>query len=386
MSTIFSTSTNITMYQLIGAFPKANTENLFEIISERLSRFAFQDITETADEFSAGWVQTDDSQATAFSSPAFTWVDNFLFFSLRYDSRKVPAANLKQEISDREAAWLEDKPNFRRPPKQVRAEIKESAKLALLIKTLPVPKVFDAVIDMDKSVLYLLTTSRKEVDLFEKLLPKTFEGYELHLVPFVPYTFATDILKPHPILVEKLAAANQATTGHLIDLMKSNLWIGTGFLLWLVSGQTETILPDISAWIDDRIVLTGAGEDGNPQKVVLTGALGERMATLKSAIRDGKRISEATIYFEDGNSGYQWRFTLDALTFNIKSMKCPPVKVERGELADDTSERQGVMLFRIATMQDAINDLSSCLYLFLADRLQDQWATVDESITEWLEG
>lgn len=381
MSNITSASTNVSIFQILGTLPDA--DSLFSVVSIRVAALAFKNISEEATESSVGWVNVEDHNAAVFNSPAFLHIDKYLFLSLRKDTRKVPAAVLKQACVDREAAWLQNNPatKLKRPPKRTREEIKEAAKLDLLKKTLPVPKVFDAVINVETQIVYLLTTSTKEVELFTEMFKRTF-GEGLTLSPLTPWSICSGGVSP--LDADKLNELNRATTDSYLDLIKSNEWIGEDFLLWLISGHAEGSIPGVSAWIDDKVILVGSSDSGELQKVALTGPVGQRMATLKSAINDGKQIAEATIHMED-NDGNAYKLTLDGRTFWFKGLKCPTAKMTEEDLTDEVSERQAEMLYRVAGIQDAIKYLlQKHLTAFLDARL-NRWEIVQSNVHDWIE-
>lgn len=343
MSTIFSSSTNFMMLKVTGDLP--GPEALFPFLSESLRKFAFRDISETLDEQFVGWVQVDDHTATGFDSPEYVWIDKFVFLALRKDVRRVPGAVLKQEIADREAAWLEEHPDLRRAPKKVREDIKESAKLALLDKTLPTPKLLHAVWDTEAGAMYLLTASNADLDLFLGLFCKTFEGLGIHAV--TPFDIAGAAVSDSFPLLEKFAAANQSTTGSYLDLVKSNSWIGRSFALWLL--DDGGVVPGVSAWVGDKLVLAGDGK-----KVVVSGPIDENITTIRSALDEGKFLADITVMIED-NDGNTWKLGLNTDTFWFKGVKCPSVLLERDE---NVPERQADMLLRIGMLRKML------LYLF----------------------
>jgi len=183
---------------------------------------------------------------------------------------------------------------------------------------------------------------------------------------------------------DKLNELNRATSEAYLDVIKSNEWISKDFLLWLISGHTEGSIPGVSAWVDDKVILIGSNDSGELQKVTLSGTLTNRLATLKSAIKDGKQIAEATIHMED-NDGNAYKLTLDGRTFWFKGLKCPTAKMLREEGADEMPEMQAAMLYRVAGIQDAIKYLlSSHLMAFLDARL-NRWGIVRDNVNEWVE-
>lgn len=381
MSNILSASTNVSVLKIQGALPDA--DSIFAVVSSSLDRLAFKNILEGTTESSVGWVQVNDHNATDFNSPAFLHIDKYLFLSLRKDTRKVPAAVLKQECVDREAAWLQNNPatKLKRPPKRTREEIKEAAKLDLLKKTLPVPKVFDAVINTETQIVYLLTTSTKEVDLFTEMFKRTF-GEGLTLSPLTPWSMCSGGVSR--LDADKLDELNRATSEAYLDVIKSNEWIGEDFLLWLISGHAEGSVQGVSAWIDDKVILTGFNDSSELQKVSLIGPLTNRMATLKSAIKDGKQIAEATIHMED-NDGNSYKLTMDGRNFWIKGLKCPTAKMTEQDLTDEVSETQAAMLYRVAGISDTIKHLLQKHLMEFLDARLNRWGIVQSNVHDWIE-
>lgn len=381
MSNITSASTNVSFFKILGTLPDA--DSIFSVVSSSLDRSAFKNISEGATESSAGWVQVNDHNATDFNSPAFLHIDKFLFLSLRKDTRKIPAAVLKQECVDREAAWMGDHAaaNLKRPPKRTREEIKEAAKLDLLKKTLPVPKVFDAVINVETQIVYLLTTSTKEVELFTEMFKRTF-GEDLTFRPLTPWSMCSGGVSR--LDADKLDELNRTGSDAYLDVIKANEWIGEDFLLWLISGHAEGSVQGVSAWINDKVILTGFNDSSELQKVSLSGPLTNRMATLKSAIKDGKQIAEATIHIED-NDGNAYKLTLDGRTFWFKGLKCPTAKMTEENLADEMSERQAAMLYRVAGITDAIKYLLQKHLTEFMDARLNRWGIVQSNVHDWIE-
>lgn len=357
MSTIFSSSTNLTLFRVDGTIP--GSQELFPVFAGALARLAFKDIFETLDEQSTGWVQPDDYTATGFSDPTHIWIDRYVFLSVRKDTRRVPGAVLKQEISAMESKWLESHPQLKRPPKQVREDIKDTARLSLLAKTLPVPKVLHAVWDTQRGLMYVLSASQSEVELFCELFGRTFEGFGL--LRLAPFDIAAGAVSSSLPLCKKLAAANQSTSGFLLDLINSNVWIGRGFANAIL--EQEIAVPGVSVYVGNKICLSGDGK-----KAVFSGAIDENLVGVRAAISEGRQISDITVCLEN-NDGQLWQFQLNTETFQMKGIKCPPAVIDPS--GDDATEVQATMLLRIGSIQSLLEQLiGMCLREYLGEVLK----------------
>lgn len=357
MSLITSSSLNVSVFTVSGCLP---SEDLFLFLSSNLIRFGFKDISDTNDEQSLGWVHVEDKTRSSFSSPEFLHVNEYVFLSVRKDTRKVPAAVLYQECVDREAAWLKNKANeyIKRPPKKTRDEIKESAKLDLLKKTLPVPKVFHAIWNTQLQQLIVLSTSNSDVDMFVDLFHKTFES--MHLVEQVPFAWANSAVILSTKMHGKLNEYNQATSDSLLDLINSNKWLGQEFALWLLSSPMA--IQGLSVWADEKITLCG-----DNKKAVFSGSIPENMGAIRAAIAEGKRISDIVVNIET-NDGLVFKANLNTETFHLKGVKLPPVKSDYMDRAEDMLQAE--YLLRTSLLNDVIGHMfRSCLFEFLSSYL-----------------
>lgn len=368
MSTLLSSSINVSVFSVHG-LPPLRSDEIFAFMQAELQRFAFRGISDTSEEQSIGWVQIEDRMQTGFESPAYVLIDKFAFLSLRKDVRKVPAAVLKQEVADRSAAWLSEHPNMKRPPKRVREEIADAAKLHLLGKTLPVPKVLDAAWNIESGLLYVLSASQSELDLFCDMFHRTFDG--VSLLEYVPYERALGAAAADRNVVDAVIAANRATSGALIDVMHSNIWIGQNLALWFMTGTA--MVPDVSVWVDDKVALSGEG-----RKAVFSGSVDNNLVALRSSVTEGNSVSDVVVHMEHSD-GDIWRFNLNTETFRMRSVKFPAAKIDYHE--DAIEERQATMLCRVDSLQRLMSCFHACLFKFLRGRLTS--GDVMAAIEEW---
>ncbi len=178
---ILSSSLSLTRYRIAGDI----ADDYWSEIPDRLKKFKFKDIDQSADERSFGWTSFDDMLDTAWSLGT-PHKAHYLVFALRLDTRRIPPAVMKKHFRmalDKAKIELGEKGQKFLSRDQKR-EIKENVALKLFARTLPIPAVFDVVWDTSDNVVYLGSTSPKIKELFLDLFTNTFE---LHPEPQTPY-------------------------------------------------------------------------------------------------------------------------------------------------------------------------------------------------------
>ena len=383
---ILSNTVSICQFRVVGDIPAGD---LFPWVTERLTRHGFTSIDQGAAEQSIGWVHMDDHRESDFAAPAASWRDHYVALALRRDYRHIPAALLRAHLKNAENEYLAANPGYNRVPKQKREDLREAVRGSLLARTLPIPSVYDAVWDTRTNLLTLATLGSKGVDLFETHFKKTFEG--LRLVAFHPYDRAGTVVPG--ALAPALEKSNQATTDAVIDLIKSNQWIGWDFLLWVMyRTMTDTSEYRISrpgpveegepfvAYLDNRLVLCAAGENG-VQKITVSGPQ-DRFTEVRAALQQGKRITEATLHLERGDD--LWKLTLKGEPFHFAGYKAPGVKLERDNTVDEVSEKEALFYERMHLVETGLQLFDSLYSTFLALRLTPEWQREQEAIMEWL--
>ena len=384
---ILSNTVSICQFRVAGEIPSGD---LFPWVSERLARQGFQSIERSAAELSVGWVHLDDHRESDFAAPAAFWRDHYLAFTLRRDQRKLPAVLLKAYLQVAEHEHLAANPGLSRVPKQKREELREAVRGALLSRTLPVPSAWDAVWDTRSGLVTFTALSPAIIDLFESQFKKTFEG--LRLVAVHPYSRAAGVVGE--ALRPALEKANQATSEAALDLIRSNRWLGRDFLLWLLhrtmeeSSEYRVCRPGPAgendpfvAYLNDRLVLQNAGENG-VQKITVAGPQ-DHFSEVCTALRNGKVITEATLYLE--REEHIWRLTLKGEMFQFASLKGPAVQIEKDNTVDAASEREAVFFERMHILEEGLQLFDSLYATFLADRLSPGWVQEEARLAAWLE-
>ncbi|BDQ32960.1 recombination-associated protein RdgC [Pseudodesulfovibrio portus] len=185
---ILSASLGLTRYRIIEDVP----DELLRQVPDKLKQFCMVDIDGTADERSFGWTNMDDMLDMNWTqSPPEK--GEYLTFSLRLDTRRIPPAVLKKHntiaLNKELAHNKEQGKNF--VSRDRKREIKEQVTLRLRARSLPIPAVFDIVWNPTANRIYLSTTNAKVCALFEDHFAMTFD---LHLEPLTPFFMAMDVL------------------------------------------------------------------------------------------------------------------------------------------------------------------------------------------------
>jgi DNA recombination-dependent growth factor C len=143
-----------------------------DFISERIKTLAFQDIDDTYDEYSVGWVSVIDMFDSKFLQGNEA-MGNFVFVSMRVDERKVPAAVLNKFVAKEEARIRVER-QIPRLSRGMKIEIKERIKAELTTKAKPVPTVTDVFWSTSTGTIYFFSTNKKMQAIFEDKFRKTF--------------------------------------------------------------------------------------------------------------------------------------------------------------------------------------------------------------------
>lgn len=385
MGILFNT-VSLCQFRVVGDQPK---EDIYQWVSARLAKNGFRSIDQTIDQASSGWVHLDDSSGNSFNTPRAFWRDHYLAFTLRRDQRRVPSIIFRTYLKKAESEFLAAHPGMRRVPKQKREELSQAVLAALYAKTLPVPSTYDAVWDTRSGLVTFASLSSKSIELFENHFKNSFDG--LRLLMLHPFSRAERVLKDkvRPILLK----ANRATTGDALNLIQDNQWLGWDFLLWLTyqttnqtseysinqagpGGEGETFV----AYLNDRLVLLGGG-GGSVQKVSVVGSQ-EEFSEVRAALKSGKQITEATLYFEKEEN--QWKMTLRSLMFHFSSFKSPSIQIEKDNTVDEADEKEAAFYERMSLLEEGLQLFDSLYATFLEKRLGKTWADEEKSIRKWL--
>ena len=184
---IYAKSLSCTRYFVRGETPP----DFLTWVDERLQFNLFREIDDTNDEKAVGWVELDNLLQTSFEGGQ-AHKGEYLAFSLRIDTRKVPAAIFRKHYLLAEQT-VRQQQKFRRLSRQQRLELKKTVMQDLLRRQMPQPALFDIVWHPSQQRLWLFATSPKVRETFETLFRETFE---MDIFLLFPYTLAQDVLDP----------------------------------------------------------------------------------------------------------------------------------------------------------------------------------------------
>ena len=177
-------SSSFTRFRIIDDIPA----DLWASIPEKLRQYAFIDIDDIAEERAFGWTSFDDMLDTEWKlSPPEK--GDFLTFSLRLDTRRIPPAVLRKHVR---LALRDEEERIKALGKKFigrerKKEIQEQVKLRLMGRFLPIPAEFQVVWNMRSGRVYFASTQTKMIEMFLDLFTRTFE---LRLEQLLPYSLA----------------------------------------------------------------------------------------------------------------------------------------------------------------------------------------------------
>ena len=182
---LLSRSISFVRYTIDGRLP----ENFWEFAAERISQFAFQDIDDTFDEYSIGWVSIDNMFDNTFEGASYS-VGDHIVLSLRIDERKVSSKLLKK-FTLKEEERIKKEHRAPRISRGHRQQIKEDVRLQLSKKAMPVPAVYDLSWNLAAGTLLFYSTSAKAQSVLEDFFKECFG---LTIMLQVPYLTAAHLL------------------------------------------------------------------------------------------------------------------------------------------------------------------------------------------------
>ncbi len=189
-----SASVSFTRFRIMDEIPK----ELWTNITEKLQLNAFQDIDNVLEESSHGWACYDDFLDTEWRT-APPQKGEYIVFSLRIDTRRVPPAVIKKHLAlaliDEKQKMAEQNKNF--ISRERKKEIKEQVMMRLRQRFLPIPAEFNVVWSTTQNTVWFASTQNKMIELFTELFAKTFD---LHLDQMTPYGLASTFLNENQLM------------------------------------------------------------------------------------------------------------------------------------------------------------------------------------------
>lgn len=172
-------------YSVEGELP----ENALDYIADRVVSFSFEDIDDSYDEYSIGWVSVLNMFDSQFEYASYLAGD-YITLTLRIDERKVSPAIVKKFVQKEEQRLLREK-ELPKLSRVMKVEIKERVRTELLRKALPVPSTYELAWSLSDSSLFFFSTNKKAQALLEDYFNECFG---LLIRQQIPYTTAERLL------------------------------------------------------------------------------------------------------------------------------------------------------------------------------------------------
>jgi hypothetical protein len=136
------------------------------------------------------------------------------------------------------------------------------------------------------------------------------------------------------------------------------------------------------AFLDNRFVLTGGGQEG-PQKIVVAGPQ-DQYHEVHTALTQRKQLEEATLHLQldEENS---WKLTLKGERFDFGNFRTPMIKTEADPVDDPAAEAEAAFFTKLRALEEGEQMFNSLLRIFLELRLGDQWPAECSKLEAWLQ-
>lgn len=182
---LLSRTLSFVRYSTEGQLP----DNFWDFAAERIAQFSFQDIDDTFDEYSIGWVSIDNMFDSSFANASYA-VGDQIVLAMRIDERKVSATLLKK-FTLKEEERVKKEHRAPRLSRSHREQIKEDVRLQLVKKALPMPSVYELSWNLADNTLLFYSTSAKAQSILEDFFKDCFG---LSIVLQVPYSIGVNLL------------------------------------------------------------------------------------------------------------------------------------------------------------------------------------------------
>lgn len=182
---LLSRTLSFVRYSIEGQLP----DNFWDFAAERIAQFSFQDIDDTFDEYSIGWVSIDNMFDSSFANASYA-VGDQIVLAMRIDERKVSATLLKK-FTLKEEERLKKEHRAPRLSRSHREQIKEDVRLQLVKKALPMPSVYELSWNLANNTLLFYSTSAKAQSILEDFFKDCFG---LSIILQVPYSIGVKLL------------------------------------------------------------------------------------------------------------------------------------------------------------------------------------------------
>lgn len=175
---IIKGSVTLTRYTVSSDLPAGQADWL----DGQIRKFKFRDIEEGAEEISAGWVSPHDFLDVDFAYASWS-LDPYVVLGLRVDRRRLSASLLKK-YTRLEIIKARDRNQGKAPSRADRENLKDKARLELLLRLPPETAVFDVCWDTGGGQVLLGSATNWVREVFEDLF---FHSFELRMAALTPW-------------------------------------------------------------------------------------------------------------------------------------------------------------------------------------------------------
>ncbi len=288
------------------------------------------------------------------------------YLNLRKAERKIPSSLLNAIIRREEIVYMRaNELDF--VPSKVKREIKAQAVEQYLMKMPPGIAATPMVYDPAAKLLYLGTSSTKQIEDFIGFFYQTMN---LEPLQITPGTLLNEEFGKLETDLPVLSLTGEECT---------DMTPGRDFLtyLWYLSetGAAETVHPQYGEFdilIEGPLVFAAADlAKGSAETVVKKGDLPQQSAEAKAALAVGKKLKKAKVTLTRGDD--IWSGTFDADKFAFGSLNLP----EGEELEPDSrfGERmQNILVF---------NEVWGCCFKLFAENMFNNYDATSKALQEW---
>lgn len=181
---VLTGSSSYMRFSVEGELP----DSFWDFVADRVAAHSFQDIDDSLEEYSIGWVSVANMFDADFSYASYAAGD-YVVLSLRVDERKVSSAVLKKCVLKEEERIKQER-QIPKLSRSARLEIKERVRTQLVRKSVPVPAVYDMAWNLSDGTLFFFSTNKKAMVLLEEFFKETFD---LSIVLQIPWNIALHV-------------------------------------------------------------------------------------------------------------------------------------------------------------------------------------------------
>ncbi len=178
-------SASFVRFSVEGELPESG----LDFVADRIAAFAFQDIDDTYDEYSIGWVSVLNMFDSQFEYASYVAGD-YVTLTVRIDERKVSPAILKKFVSKEEERVRLEK-QVPKLARSIKVEIKERVRTELMRKAIPIPSIYELCWSLSTNTLLFFSTNKKAQAILEDFFR---ESFGLLIRQQIPYTTAEHLL------------------------------------------------------------------------------------------------------------------------------------------------------------------------------------------------